>query len=155
MPTRSDEEHRARFRSMPRNENGCWLWTGPVMTSGYGYTSYRGRKEGAHRLSYRLFVGDIGLGLQTDHLCQIKLCVNPEHLEIVTQAENLRRRVPNQHARKTHCLRGHELIPENLLPVRSRRTRQCRLCAQERDKARSRRGRVQVRDRSYQAREAS
>ena len=70
---------------------GCWLWTGCTNRGGYGLTKFRGRTTGAHRAVYRLLVGPIPEGLDLDHLCSVRLCVNPAHLEPVTHAENVRR----------------------------------------------------------------
>lgn len=70
-----------------QSRNGCWIWGGPVSTSGYG----RIGAEYTHRIAYEMHVGPIPEGMQIDHLCFEKLCANPAHLEAVTQAENLRR----------------------------------------------------------------
>jgi hypothetical protein len=69
----------------------CWLWTGGVRTTGYGQIRYLGRNHAAHRVSYEINVGPIPEGLHIDHLCRVRLCVNPIHLEPVTQDENNRR----------------------------------------------------------------
>jgi hypothetical protein len=71
--------------------SGCWLWLGPVANSGYGVVRVDGSSTTAHRLMYLLHGGQIPFGHQLDHLCGIKLCVNPQHLEPVTAAENRRR----------------------------------------------------------------
>jgi hypothetical protein len=76
-----------RFAVQREERDGCWIWTGPVSSSGYG----RLGAEYVHRLSYVQAKGPIPDGLQIDHLCFEKLCINPDHLEAVTQAENLRR----------------------------------------------------------------
>jgi len=71
---------------------------------------------GAHRFSYQLLVGNIPEGLEIDHLCRNKICVNPAHLEAVTHLTNMRRGDHNRgrhHAAKTHCPKGHEYTPEN------------------------------------------
>lgn len=98
-----------------RDENGCWLWTAAVhKATGYGSFWVDGRNLGAHRVAYSLLVGEIPDGLHVDHLCRVRHCVNPEHLEPVAPAENTRRgawgvlRQP-----KTHCPHGHEFTPEN------------------------------------------
>lgn len=72
--------------------NGCWLWTGHVeKTTGYGRFSFQGRACSVHRLAYETWVGPIPAGLHIDHLCRVRTCMNPAHLEAVTQAENNRR----------------------------------------------------------------
>ena len=70
--------------------DGCWQWLGYV-NNNYGVFNYAGRKEKAHRFAYEMFVNQIPEGLHIDHLCRNKLCVRPQHLEAVTQAENNRR----------------------------------------------------------------
>ena len=68
----------------------CWLWRGSVNNCGYGQVNLKGVKP-AHRAVYELLVGPIPKGLQLDHLCHVRLCVNPDHLEPVTKSENMRR----------------------------------------------------------------
>lgn len=69
----------------------CWLWTAARSADGYGRVQVCGRHVGAHRELYRLLRGPIGAGLEADHLCEQRECVNPWHLELVTHAENVRR----------------------------------------------------------------
>lgn len=71
--------------------DGCWLWTDATSWNGYGRFYTGSRVMSAHRLSYELAVGPIPDGLQIDHLCRVRACVNPAHLEPVTLAENIRR----------------------------------------------------------------
>lgn len=87
---------------------GCWFWTG-ALTRGYGSFNTGGKRKYAHRLAYEELVGPIPDGLQIDHLCRVPNCVNPEHLEPVTQRENLRRgnSPPAMNAAKTTCPQGH------------------------------------------------
>lgn len=74
--------------------DGCWLWTGAAEKQGYGVIKTGGRAAPVvlvHRLVYALFVEDIPAGLTIDHLCSVRRCVNPDHLELVTMPENSRR----------------------------------------------------------------
>lgn len=122
-------------RYTPVTESGCWLWDGRVRPDGYAVTSYMGRHQYAHRMSYMLFNGAITNGLQIDHLCRVRCCVNPAHLEAVTQRENLLRGVgiSAKASKQTHCINGHELRGDNLLFVKTRpRKRICRACNTER-----------------------
>ncbi|HEV2928117.1 MAG TPA: HNH endonuclease signature motif containing protein, partial [Propionibacteriaceae bacterium] len=114
----------ARFWAKVDRSGGpdaCWPWTANRMDSGYGRYSIDGRSKLAHRISYELSVGSIPDGLQIDHLCRNKPCVNPTHLEAVTQRENLLRgdTVPARNAARTHCANGHEFTPENTSRNRS------------------------------------
>jgi HNH endonuclease len=88
---RQDLELRFFRKVQYDGETGCWLWQGALHSAGYGFLSVGGRNQLAHRVAYRLFVGPIPDGLELDHLCRVKHCVNPAHLEPVTTAENLRR----------------------------------------------------------------
>lgn len=72
-------------------ESGCWLWTGAKASNGYGSVSHGGSIHSAHRLVYRLLVGDVPDGLQLDHLCRTPSCVHPMHLEPVTPLVNVQR----------------------------------------------------------------
>jgi len=72
---------------------GCWIWTGAVEGKGYGAPSINGVKRPAHRLAYEDLVGPVPEGLHLDHLCRVRRCVNPAHLEPVTSRENTLRGV--------------------------------------------------------------
>lgn len=91
-------------------EDGCWLWTGDANNVGYGKVRRNGKAHRAHRYAYEQLVGPIPEGLTLDHLCRVRLCVNPAHLEPVTLRENVMRgtSVTAINAKKTHCPRGHE-----------------------------------------------
>jgi hypothetical protein len=122
--------------------NGCWKWTGFVNKDGYGRTYYSGnRSTPAYQAFYRHFVGPIPEGLVLDHLCHTedescpggstcahRQCVNPAHLEPVTDAENTRRSrsFSTLNARKTRCPKGHPYDDENTLVSNGRRY--CRTC---------------------------
>jgi len=108
----------------------CWTWKGTTL-NGYG-TFYDGKKSVfAHRQSYELIKGNIPDGLQLDHLCRNRLCVNPEHLEPVTCKENINRGNTGDNQRdKTHCPQGHPYSGENLR-ITSLGYRECRICSRE------------------------
>jgi hypothetical protein len=107
----------------------CWEWTGGKNQFGYGlfWTGYN--KISAHRWAYEHFREKIPKGLQTDHLCRNHGCVNPNHLEVVTQQENILRGEGQAaiHARKTHCIKGHPFDEKNtyISPSGGRMCRQC------------------------------
>jgi hypothetical protein len=92
------------------NANGCLVWSGPFVNKGYGAFHVDGKRVRAQRWIYELVHGPIPVGLVVDHLCRNHSCVNPTHLDAVTNRENVLRGVgtPAVHARKTHCPAGHE-----------------------------------------------
>ena len=106
---------------------GCWLWTGADDGRGYGQFSYKGRTARAHRVAYELFVGPIPSGLVLDHLCLTTRCVNPQHLEPVTQQENNVRCV----ALIKNCPAGHPYTESNVY-INGSGNRLCRECNRER-----------------------
>ena len=111
-------------------ECGCWIWAGYIANNGYGQHTYKGRTYKAHRLVYELLVGPIPDGLQLDHLCRVRCCVNPAHLDPVTQKENVLRgeSFSAVNASKTHCCKGHPLTPDN---ISGNRWRKCKICKSE------------------------
>ena len=95
----------------------CWLWNGAIGKTGYGHFSLiRARVTYAHRVAYALLKGDMSDGLELDHLCRVRHCVNPEHLEPVTPTTNVLRgeSFSAKNAAKTTCPKGHPLAGENL-----------------------------------------
>lgn len=128
--------------------SGCWIWTGAIGAEGYGRFGYPSRQTRlAHRVAHVLFIGPIPDGYQVDHICAVKACVNPDHLEAVTPLVNTRRALPwvNGQARRTHCPQGHEYTEENTRLSfqlgrngRPRRNRHCRTCDALRQLERSR-----------------
>jgi hypothetical protein len=117
----------------------CWVW-GAALERGYGAFGIGKRKVVAHRFAYELLVGAIPRSLTLDHLCRVRCCVNPAHLEPVTSVENVRRgeSVSALNAVKTHCLRGHEFTVENtrIEPGGRRRCRACHRIQQREERAR-------------------
>src|ERR1043166_7978060 len=79
------------FLQVIRNENGCLIWQGNTAPNGYGLMRLCGKYMGAHRIAYMCTRGDIPEDLEIDHLCCVKNCVNPFHMELVTPSENLAR----------------------------------------------------------------
>jgi hypothetical protein len=104
------------LNKVERLDNGCWVWTGAKQSSGYGHLVFAGSPMLAHRLFFTHFRGPIPAGLTLDHLCRNRLCVNPDHLDPVTQRENnLRSNSPSAiNSRATHCPNGHALSGENV-----------------------------------------
>ena len=114
--------------------SGCLLWTGQLDKDGYGRISFRHRRISVHRLMYEWFVGPIPPGLQIDHICRVRSCASPAHMEAVTFPENMRRsrgwREP-----KTHCPQGHPF--DEAKDSRGRRfCRRCNTAAATRYRAR-------------------
>ena len=113
---------------MPEPNSGCWIWMGILNPDGY---SIRGSLR-PHRVIYESFKGKIPDGLVIDHLCRVRCCVNPDHLEPVTNKENILRGVgpTAKNSKKTHCSKGH-LFTEKNTRIRFREgaeRRSCKLC---------------------------
>lgn len=126
------EQHAQRIA-----ESGCWAWLGAVNDDGYGRVNLAGKNKHAHRVSYELAKGPIPEGLVLDHLCKVRCCINPDHLEPVTIKENLAR--GNQahkgklRRERTHCVNGHEYLEQNTYWRGShlgdaRKWRVCKIC---------------------------
>lgn len=122
-------------------ENGCWTWSGSLTPKGYGKFWDGARMVRAHRYAYECLRGAIPAGLQIDHLCRVRNCVNPDHMEPVTVRVNVLRGVSFSaiNALRTHCMRGHEFTADNTYWNKGKR--ECRICrryAKARARARKR-----------------
>lgn len=121
----------------------CWVWVGARTAAGYGQLNLRYRRTYAHRAAYETWRGPIPDGLHIDHLCRVRACANPWHMEPVTREENWMRGVgaPAVNARKTHCDYGHpiegpeaKLAQYKCLTILGRRS--CLICERRRQRER-------------------
>jgi HNH endonuclease len=131
------------------DERGCLRWTAGKFREGYGMFRKDGRNQGAHRVAYELLVAPIPEGLQVDHLCRVRDCVSPDHLEPVTQQENMRRGLLQERKleavrARTHCKNGHEFTAETLMR-RSRGNRECKVCHRLREERKRREAGIEPR----------
>lgn len=135
-----DSKVQERFWSNVSGKSGddeCWMWTGYKSEKGYGVLKIKEKAIRAHRLSYILAFGEIPTGMQLDHLCRNKVCVNPRHLEAVTSRENTIRAVPYRKPRAEwaptnreltgKCKNGHDFSGDNIY-ISPRGLPFCRLC---------------------------
>lgn len=133
-----------RFWSRVDKTSSCWNWLGRL-SDGYGRFWINREPFRAHRVAYLLEIGEIPEGLQLDHLCRNRSCVNPAHLEVVDSRTNALRGIgpAAQNARKTHCAHGHPLSGTNLrvhravsrgIAYQARVCRNCRIDRQRRSR---------------------
>lgn len=131
---------RKRFdaRWILAEETGCWMWTGPLDKGGYGafQIGHNPRLEKlAHRAAWKVYRGEIPPKMCIDHICRVRSCVNPDHMRLVTRAQNTMENslsVQARNAAKTHCSKGHPFSGANLV-IRNytgRPERECRTCKQ-------------------------
>jgi hypothetical protein len=102
-----------RFFQKVNKTDSCWLWTGALSSTGYGSMGVQRKATSAHRLSYTLFKGQIPDGMIVCHSCDVRSCVNPDHLWIGTPSDNMKDMVAkDRHGKssrtQTHCRRGHD-----------------------------------------------
>lgn len=115
------------------DDNGCWLWQGYIRSDGYGQIGVRRddgqwRMRAAHRVSYETFIGFLG-DLDVDHLCKVRHCIKPHHMDAVTRHENTRRGDSTwaKQYREGRCENGHDLTLANALASAGNQKR-CREC---------------------------
>jgi hypothetical protein len=126
--SRSLEDRLWSKAEIGENPLDCWLWVGALNPgNGYGVINVDGKKRFAHRVAYELSIDAIGTGLEIDHLCRVRACVNPLHLEAVPASTNVRRQ-PRRAV--THCPQGHPYSGDNLYEWNGHR--KCRTCQRER-----------------------
>lgn len=141
------------FWSRVDKAGDCWLWNGSRNREGYGYFLLPdGKRRGAHRISHVIAKGPLRTGQVIDHLCRNPRCVNPAHLEAVSNRENTRRGTAGLHrvrerAAITHCKAGHPLSGDNLKP-RKDGARECQICRKAWTKEYDRKRRAAIRSRS-------
>ena len=135
-------------RYIPEPNTGCWLWALSTSWGGYGSVKWGGRTRQAHRVAYEELRGPIPEGLTIDHLCRVRSCVNPAHMEPVTRGVNVLRGIgiSSHCAHKTHCKHGHQLGGENVRPLKGKPAhwRTCLACRmayvqKEKDRRRAKR----------------
>ena len=128
-----DIQERFDSKWQPEPNSGCWLWLGCLDANGYGAFRMLDKTWRAHRVAYEIYKGFILDGLTLDHICRVRCCVNPDHLEAVTHQENMRRGDAGKLGRerqlaKTHCPQGHPYDQENTFINKSSCARSCRAC---------------------------
>jgi len=133
----ADVKDRFMQHVSPEPNSGCWLWTGVIGPKGYGHGFIgKGRTRSAHRAAYELFVGPIPDGVEIDHKCRVRSCVNPKHFDLVPHRVNVQRGIAvgeagrdashKRQAERTHCKNGHEFTEQNTRIWKGARI--CRTC---------------------------
>lgn len=121
----------------PEPNTGCYLWPLGTTTDGYGVFQLRGRKMYAHRWSYLVAFGHLPEGVLVLHKCDTPACVNPDHLFLGSQKDNMddasnKGRIRNRQMSQTHCIHGHPLSGNNLYVYGKTGHRGCKTCRRER-----------------------
>lgn len=107
---------------------GCWYWRGRLDKDGYGIFTLRGKNRKAHRVCFSTYFDQVRLPGTIDHLCRVRYCINPDHLDLVSMGENTLRGngITAKHRRKHYCSNGHELTPDNIYSNGTGRS--CKIC---------------------------
>lgn len=142
MPKPAEDPLKRFFdQCIPEPNSGCWIWTGNIaVKSGYSRLMLKGRRlVYGHRFSYETFVGPIPKDLVVDHICRTRCCVNPEHLRVVTNKDNILCGIgfAGLNAQKRTCPKGHEYSGDNIGYCIHRDgsvSRRCRTCRSEASK---------------------
>lgn len=142
MTKLQSDDHLVELMSRIEQVGACWIWFGPINPKGYG--TFRQASTSAHRAVYELFNGPIPEGMTLDHLCRTRSCVNPDHMEPVTLAENQERAVGNLRKQHVICREGHPLEGNNLKLVKRGHlvVRSCRTCNLRRNRESAKRVRL-------------
>lgn len=134
FPKRFSPVARIEAGSIPEPNSGCWLWLGSTNNKGYAHLTYGNRLHRGNRFSWTAHNGPIPDGIHVLHSCDNRLCVNPEHLFLGTNQDNVDDKMrkgragPSTNALKTHCKRGHEYTEENTYRQKNTNQRACLVC---------------------------
>lgn len=147
-------ERRFWEKVAPEPNSGCWLWLGGLNDSGYGrMTIGRNKNFRAHRWAYLFYVGSIPPGLELDHKCRVRSCVNPAHLEPVTHLINSRRGQGGKYQTlRTHCPHGHPYDSQNTKIIDGKR--KCLICMRGWQRLATKRYKLKRRSSPLQSRDA-
>lgn len=127
-----DPQERFFAKVKVNEKTNCWEWTASRTCTGYSRFHLEKKWRAAHRVSYEWFIGEIPADKEIDHLCRVRHCVNPEHLEAVSHRANTLRgeTIPAKHVAKTHCPQGHIYDKANTY-IDPKGRRNCRICSRE------------------------